>query len=129
MTIPSPITKNKNMLVVDDDPAIRRLVVEVFRNSEIQVLEAKDGVEALVLLNAPGKTIDILLTDVIMPRMNGADLARIALAHNPATKVIFMSGHPDEVVDCFGIPQGKKRYLINKPFAVQTLEQAIREAL
>ena len=120
---------NKTILVVDDDAAVRRLVADIFRNSEFQVLEAADGMEALMLLNTSGKKpIDVLLTDVIMPRMNGAELARVALERHPATKIIFMSGHPDEVVNCYGIPQTNLRY-INKPFTPQILEKAIREDL
>jgi two-component system cell cycle sensor histidine kinase/response regulator CckA len=120
---------NKTILVVDDDATVRRLVVEIFRNSEYQVLEASDGMEALMLLNTAGKKpIDVLLTDVIMPRMNGAELARVAVERHPATRIIFMSGHADEVVNCYGIPQSKLRY-INKPFTPQVLEKAIREDL
>ncbi len=120
------VGKNKTILVVDDDPAVRRLVADVFSNSEYQVLEAPDGMDALMLLNTAGKnTIDVLLTDVIMPRMNGSELARIALQRHPETKIIFMSGHPDEVVSCFALPQSSLRY-INKPFTPRTLEQAIR---
>ncbi len=121
------IEKKKKILVVDDDAAVRRLVVDVFRDSEYQVLEAKDGMEAVVMLNAStNKTMDVLLTDVIMPRMNGAELARLVLSRHPATRVIFMSGHPDEVVKCFGLPQENLRY-INKPFIPKTLEQAVQE--
>ncbi len=117
--------KSKTILVVDDDPAIRRLVSDVFRGSEFQVIDAPDGMEALMLLNTAKKPIDILLTDVIMPRMNGADLARVALQRHPATGLIFMSGHPDEVVNCYGLPQTSTRYL-NKPFTPQALEKAVR---
>ncbi len=121
------IEKNKCILVVDDNPAICRLVAEVFKNSEFEVLEAQDGMEALIRLNTTGKKpIDILLTDVIMPRLNGAELARIALDRHAATKIIFMSGQPEEVVSCFGIPQSNMHY-INKPFTAETLERMIRD--
>ncbi len=122
------IEKTKCILVVDDDPAICQLVADIFRTSEFQVLEARDGVEALKRIDASGAPIDVLLVDVVMPILNGAELARVILSCHPTIKIIFMSGHPDEVLDRHGIPASRLRYL-KKPFTPDALKQAVRDEL
>jgi DNA-binding response OmpR family regulator len=122
------IEKTKCILVTDDDPAICQLIAAVFRASEFQVLEARDGVEALKRIDVFGAAIDVLLVDVVMPRLNGAELARIILSCHPTIKIIFISGHPDDVVDHHGIPASKLRYL-KKPFTPDILEQTVRDEL
>ncbi len=122
------IEKTKSILVVDDDPTICQLVADIFRTSEFQVLEARDGVEALKRIDASCPAIDVLLVDVVMPRLNGAEVARVILYYYPTIKIIFMSGHPDDVVVRHGIPASKLRYL-KKPFTPDVLEQAVRDEL
>lgn len=122
------IEKTKCILVVDDDPAICQLVADVFRTSEFHVLEARDGVEAFKRIEASCASIDVLLVDVVMPRLNGAELARVTLYYYPTIKMIFMSGQPDDVVDRYGIPASTLRYL-KKPFTPDVLEQAVRDEL
>lgn len=122
------VEKIKCLLVADDDPVVRQLVADVFRTSEFHVLEAGDGVEALKLIDASCMSIDVLLVDVVMPRLNGSELARVILACHPAIRIIFMSGHPDDVVDRHGIPASKLRYL-KKPFTAAVLEQTVRDEL
>jgi DNA-binding response OmpR family regulator len=122
------IEKTKCILVVDDDAAICRLVADVFETSEFHVLEARDGVEALKRIDSSCAAIDVLLVDVVMPRLNGAELARVTLSSHPTIKIIFMSGYPDEVLDRYGIPSSRLRYL-RKPFTLRELEQAVRDEL
>ena len=74
------IKKTKCILVADDDVAVRRSVAYVFRTSGFHVLEAGDGVEALRQIDAFGASINVLLADVVMPRLNGAELARVILS-------------------------------------------------
>ena len=122
------IEKTKCILVTDDDPAICQLISAVFRTSEFQVLEARDGIEALQRIDVFGSAIDVLLIDVVMPRLNGAELARIILSCHPTIKIVFISGHPADVVDRHGIPASKLRYL-KKPFTPDVLEQTVRDVL
>lgn len=120
------IEKTKAILVVDDDPAICQLVADIFKTSEFHVLEARDGVEALKRIDASCASIDVLLVDVVMPILNGAELARVILYYYPTIKMIFMSGHPDDVLERYGIPASKLRYL-KKPFTPDDLKQAVRD--
>ena len=122
------IKKTKCILVADDDVVIRRFVAAIFRTSEFHVLEAGDGVEALRQVDAFGASINVLLVDVVMPRLNGAELTRIILSCCPAIKIILMSGHSDDVLDRHGIPASKLRCL-KKPFTPDDLEQAVRYEL
>ena len=115
--------KTKCILVVDDDPAASQLVADVFRTSEFYVFEARDGVEALKRVDSSGVHIDVLLVNVGMPRLKGAELARVIISHHPTIKIIFMSEHPDDVVDRHGIPH------LKKPFTPAVLERAVRDAL
>ncbi len=117
--------RKKNLLVVDDNPAICWLIADVFRGSEFCVFEARNGEEALLLLAAPGKEIDVILSDVLMPVVDGAELARIVLSRHPKIKMIFMSGQPDDVVEHYGVLQSRMRFL-KKPFTAAGLELAVR---
>lgn len=120
--------KTKNILVVDDDPAICRLVAEAVTAPGFHVYTAKDGVEALRLVDDPSTTIDLLLVDVVMPRLNGPELVRVVSSHYPEIKIIFMSGYQNDILDRYGIVASRIRY-IQKPFIPAVLVQAIREEL
>lgn len=120
--------KTKNILVVDDDPAICRLVAEAVTEPEFHIYTAKDGVEALRLIDDPSTTIDLLLVDVVMPRLNGPELVRAVSTYHSEIKIIFMSGYSSDVLDRYGIVASKRRY-IQKPFIPAVLVQAIREEL
>jgi two-component system cell cycle sensor histidine kinase/response regulator CckA len=72
--------------------------------------------------------IDVLLLDVVMPRMNGTELTRVLLTWHPEIKIIFMSGYEDDVIDRHGIPASKLRCL-KKPFTPDDLERAVRYEL
>jgi CheY-like chemotaxis protein len=84
------------VLVVDDEPAVRDVAVEMFRELGAAVLDAEDGETALTLLKNHRET-DLLVSDVRMPRMTGAELAEKALALRPDLKVIFVSGYAGDV--------------------------------
>lgn len=122
------IKKTKSLLVVDDDPDILQIIDLVFDSSEFRVLQARNGVEVLKQIEAFRAPIDVLLIDVVMPRLNGAELARVILYYYPTIKIIFMSGYPDEVLDRHRIPASKIR-LIKKPFTPDILIQTVREEL
>jgi two-component system, cell cycle sensor histidine kinase and response regulator CckA len=120
--------KTKNILVVDDEPAVRKLVTEAFAAPEFRIYTAKDGVEALRLIDDSSAAIDILLVDVVMPRLNGPELVRVILSYHPEIKIIFMSGYPNDILDQYGIVASRIRY-IKKPFIPDILVQAVREEL
>ncbi len=120
--------KTKSLLVVDDDPAILQLIETAFGETEFQVLVARDGVEALKRIDASCAAIDVILVDVVMPRLNGSELARVVLSCHPAIKMIFMSGYPDDVLGQHGIPASRMR-CIRKPFSPDMLLQTVRAEL
>ena len=91
------------------------------------VLQAADGHEALRILEQHG-SVQVLLTDVIMPVMDGRELARRVSALRPGTKVVYMSGYTDETLAFYGLPQPETSY-IQKPFTPVALAEKLRQAL
>jgi two-component system cell cycle sensor histidine kinase/response regulator CckA len=86
----------KTLLLVDDDPAIRSLLTRVLKREGFTVFEAEDGIDALSVANSIPGAIDLLVTDVVMPRMDGVSLAVQLLADHSETKVLYISGFCDE---------------------------------
>jgi CheY-like chemotaxis protein len=120
--------KNKCILVADSDPNVRQLIIDTFETSEYYVIEATDGLEALGRIDTSGVCIDVLLAEMDMPRLSGAEFARVIASRHPTIKIIFMSGHAAEIDEHERVAAGKTRYL-KKPFTPAILEQAIRDAL
>jgi len=114
------------ILVVDDDSTIREYVGNALGTSDFSVLLARDGVEALKLIDSSTEMIDVLLLDVVMPRLNGSELARVIQSWHPKIKIIFMSGYPHDFMANQGIPAGDVSYL-RKPFTTECLLQAVTE--
>ncbi|MCK6548298.1 response regulator [Myxococcota bacterium] len=116
------------ILVVEDDASIRRLVQRVLEGEGYEVLTAGSSPEAITLAEQHPRPIELLLADIVLPGMNGQDLAKLLASTRPHLRVLFMSGYPTDV--------GPKRIavdpattLVQKPFAVATLTTRIREAL
>lgn len=119
---------NETILLVEDEEKIRRAAVEVLNILGYQVYEASDGWHALEFVQQFNKKIDLLLTDVVMPRMNGKDLAEKVKMLHPEINVLFMSGYNDEIIDQHGVLESGVNFL-NKPFSPTTLAQKIREVI
>ncbi len=85
---------NKHVLIAEDEPDLRALVVNVFKRLGMKVFEASNGDQALSLLDEHMGKIDFLVTDIVMPGINGARLAAMTREINPMTKIIMMSGYP-----------------------------------
>jgi len=121
----------ERILVVEDDVPVRGLVLSILTAAGYTVITAATGDEALRACEdaaREGRPIDALLTDVIMPGMNGRDLAAKLRGVYPRLKVVFMSGYTDDVIGHHGVLEPEVR-LINKPFKVAELERQVREAL
>ena len=118
----------ETVLVVEDEELMRSMITEALTMLGYEVLAAANGKEALVLgKNHPG-TIDVLVTDVVMDEMSGAQVADEIVASRPATKVIFISGFPDGPM----APGGELKpgtVLLQKPFTIKALAAKIREVL
>jgi PAS domain S-box-containing protein len=119
--------KSETILLAEDEPAVRELVRETLRQLGYIVLEASDGYEALKLIEGHKTEIHLLLTDVIMPLMNGHELALRLKEIRPATKVLLMSGYTDDVLAFHGISPGID--FIHKPFSSADLAQKLEYVL
>jgi DNA-binding NtrC family response regulator len=125
-----PEKHNATVLIVEDEPAVRRFVNTVLSSNGFETIESSNGQEALLLAQRkqPEGAVDVLLTDVVMPGIDGLELAETFAERYPATQVVLMSGHPD-----FQHPRMeaiKSRWkLIPKPFHAHDLIEAIRSAL
>jgi two-component system, cell cycle sensor histidine kinase and response regulator CckA len=108
------------VLVAEDEPAVRGLIRLTLEPLGYMVLEAADGYEALQLIEKRHSQIHLLLTDVIMPLMNGYELAKRLESIHPATKVLYMSGYTDEVLAFHGIAKPEIDF-IQKPFTPSEL--------
>jgi PAS domain S-box-containing protein len=118
----------ETVLVVEDEPVIRRLVASILERTGYTVLEAGDGVEALQVASGHAGPIDLLLTDVVMPRMGGKELADRLAAQRPRMKVLFMSGYPDDALGADGVLPEHVSFLA-KPFMPNAVAHKVRELL
>jgi two-component system cell cycle sensor histidine kinase/response regulator CckA len=118
----------ESVLVVEDQEEVRRLAVEVLRRYGYSVLEAAHGPEALGLAERHTGTIDLMLTDVIMPGMTGRELAARLTPIRPEAKVLYMSGYSRDVIGREGVLENGMPYLA-KPFTPEELARKVRELL
>ncbi|MEY2572662.1 MAG: two-component system, cell cycle sensor histidine kinase and response regulator CckA [Verrucomicrobiota bacterium] len=127
----APVEKTDNfetVLVVEDEEIVRELVCEVLEHQGYNVLCAPDGIEALNLADGFDGDIHLLVTDVIMPHMNGHELAGKLCALRPNMKVLYVSGYSDNDIGDHGTLDPRHE-LLQKPFTPQTLARKIRDVL
>ena len=118
----------ETVLVTEDQENVRRLAVTVLSRLGYTVLTADGPVEALTIAGAYEGRIDLLLTDVVMPGMNGPEVAEQVTAIRPDTAVIYMSGYTDDILDRHGVEVTKTNYL-EKPFTPKVLSEVVRRCL
>jgi PAS domain S-box-containing protein len=120
----------ETVLLVEDDNSLRALTAELLRGAGYTVLEAADGNAAIEISNPRLDSIDLVLTDVIMPGMGGGDLI-VYLRHlQPKAKlaVLFMSGYAGDFISRAGVPESD-RYVLHKPFSRRSLLSKVRSVL
>jgi len=125
---PASGAPGETILVVEDDADVRHYLVDILREVNYRVLEAAEAAAALDVLRRPDVPIALLLTDVVLPRVNGRELARQAQALRPGLKVLFMTGYSRNAI----IHQGRLDHgveLIQKPLTQEQLTQRIRSLL
>jgi PAS domain S-box-containing protein len=118
----------ETVLLVEDEDAVRTLSRIVLQASGYTVLEARDGLEAVALAQQHQGPIDLLLTDLVMPRMSGRQLADVLVQVRPRLRILFMSGYTDEILRRHG-EGGAEVALLEKPFAPIALARKVREVL
>jgi CheY-like chemotaxis protein len=119
---------SETILIVEDQTHVRALAVESLRALGYDVLAAHDGATALRLAGEHAGPIHVLLTDVVMPGLDGKAVAERLAATRPDTKVIYTSGYTDDVIGMHGVLDAGTAYL-PKPFTAATLGAKIREVL
>jgi len=127
----APIEKSDNfetVLVVEDEDIVRELVCEVLEQQGYNVICARDGVEALEVAADFDGDIHLLVTDVIMPHMNGHELASKLAAARPDMKILYVSGYSDTDIGDHGVLDPRHE-LLQKPFTPQTLARKIRDVI
>jgi two-component system, cell cycle sensor histidine kinase and response regulator CckA len=130
----SPLPESKStqgsetILLVEDAEALRKLTKSFLESNGFHVLVAQNGEEALQAESSHAGRIDLLLTDVIMPGMNGRALAERLLPRQPEMKVLFMSGYTDSFIAGHGVLE-QRTLLLNKPFTEEALIGKVREVL
>ena len=124
----STLTGSETILVAEDEPGVRTLVSQTLRQHGYTVLEASHGAEALVISEQHTKAIHLLLTDVVMPQLNGRELAERLVAKLPEIQVLFMSGYPDDAVLRRGLIAANTNFL-HKPFTAIAVAKRVRQLL
>jgi two-component system cell cycle sensor histidine kinase/response regulator CckA len=126
--IPPDPTGTETVLVVEDEPVVRRLAVLGLRAQGYTVIEACDGFEALEIAGRIGTALDIVVSDVIMPGISGPELVRRLAAVTPGTKRLLVSGHAESSVLPAGLIDAGTAFL-SKPFTPERLARKVREVL
>ena len=122
------VGERKTVLVVEDEANVRRLAVRVLGSYGYEVLEAADGSSALLVSEDHQGGIDLLITDVVMPQMNGKELADRLQRDRPLLPVLYMSGYPDrEIFGEGGLPSDS--IFLPKPFSIEELVQKVQSVL
>lgn len=118
----------ETVLVVEDETYVRELVADVLGRQGYQVMQASDGIEALERVTLAKGRVDLIVSDVVMPRLGGLELYRELVSRDLVVPMLFMSGYPDEsnslsAVTAEGVP------FIRKPFALESIVAKVREVL
>jgi len=118
----------ETILVVEDEEEVRKLAVAILRKQGYRILEASHGGDAFLICEQGKEPVHLLLTDVVMPGLNGPELARRLMSFYPQMKVLFMSGYTDNAIFQQGVLD-YGMFFLQKPFSVEGLVGKVREVL
>jgi signal transduction histidine kinase len=119
---------SETILLVEDEEMVRKLAVQILKRQGYTVLEGSHGNEAFNICNKHDGPIHLLVTDVVMPKMSGLELAERIASIQPEIKVLYMSGYTDNAITHHGVLEKGMNY-IQKPFTVDGLARKVREVL
>ena len=119
---------HETVLIVEDEPGVQRIAARVLGVKGYEVLTAASAEEALGLLRDGHRTVDLLLTDVVLQGMGGRELAEAAVALRPGLRVLFVSGYTDDVVLQHRLVADDVHFLA-KPYSPDALVQRVRQVL
>ncbi len=123
-----PAGGTESVLVAEDEPSLRRILVRTLRKAGYTVLEASNGEDALLKLQSWPGTIDLLLTDVVMPQMGGVELARRVVERHPRVRLLYASGYTENAI----VHQGSLDpgiVFLQKPFTPDDVLRRVRQVL
>ena len=121
-------TGRESILVVEDDQAVRELILNLLHQQGYDVVESSDGDEALRIVQQRLKAIHLLIADLVMPRLGGSELAQRLTLQRPGIKILYISGYSDDsVLQREGLPAGAD--FLRKPFTPEALSHKVREVL
>jgi CheY-like chemotaxis protein len=123
---PEPYT-GAGILLVEDEHFVREITCEILESEGYRVLKARNAAEAKTAFQRHRKIVRLLLTDVVLPGMNGRDLATDLRAMNPRLRAIFVSGYPENAVTQRAIEDGM--FYLPKPFCAESLLRKVRQVL
>jgi two-component system cell cycle sensor histidine kinase/response regulator CckA len=126
---PASIPPKATVLIVEDDPGIRELSAKILTRYGYTVLSAEGGDEARQIAERHDGIIHVLLSDVVMPGMNGPKVAQMLTRMRPGLKVVFMSGYSGEDVARHGVCEEDDVPFLQKPFTPERLANTISEVL
>lgn len=118
----------ETILLVEDEESVRDVALMILEELGYNVIEAANGKEALALAENEKGQIDLLMTDIVMPGMNGRELAEKILKAHPEIKVLYTSGYTENVIVSHGVIEDNINF-IGKPYTLQSLGLKIREVL
>ena len=125
--LPPESSSTETLLIVEDEAEIRNLLQTALRKNGYAVLAAESGRAALDLVRDHTGAIDLLITDVMMPDMDGPELVRQLALIRPETRTLFMSGHMDDALGECLLPA--RVNFIQKPFSSRVIAQRVRDIL
>jgi len=125
---PEALNGSETVLVVEDDHNLRNLALKALQGYGYRALEAQDGEDALRVSGSHEGPIQLMLTDVVMPRMSGRELAERLQPLHPEMKVLYMSGYTDNAIVNHGVLDSEIAFL-QKPFTPERLARKVREVL
>jgi len=125
---PNEPTGRRTVLLVEDEDLIRHLAEQILVDAGYRVLTAANASEALEIVAQASAPIDLLLTDVVMPGVSGADLAHRLLRQHPEMRILYMSGYSDSLIFRYGVLQERAAFL-RKPFSAEILERRVAELI
>jgi CheY-like chemotaxis protein len=124
----APVESRETILVVEDEASLRKLTCGVLQRSGYTVLEAANGIEAMNISQQLEGEIHLLLTDIVMPGMNGRELVKQLATQRPSMKVVYMSGYTGQAIGC-AEAFSPNTFFLPKPFTREVLGEKLREAL
>jgi two-component system cell cycle sensor histidine kinase/response regulator CckA len=125
---PQDLTGSGRVLLVEDEDVVRSFAVRALKRQGYEVLEASTGVEALEVMAANDHKVDIVVSDVVMPEMDGPTLLKELRKQNPDLKIIFVSGYPHEAFET-SLDKNEQFAFLPKPFSLPQLAAKVKEQL